>query len=254
MTRYPSFVAVGDSFTEGLDDPRGDGTFAGWADRVAERLAHLEPDFAYANLAVRGKLLGQIVEQQVPVAAAMRPALVSLAGGTNDMLRPGFDADALGAALRTGVATLRNSGAQVVLFTGGDPSGRLPWASRLLPKVVALNDLVRAIAADLDTVLVDLWPTRVWDDVRLWSDDRLHLNTTGHARVASAVLEALGVPNDDDWRAPLPPAPPRPWHATRADDLRWARTHLAPWVGRRLRGRSSGDAVEPKRPQLTPYR
>jgi hypothetical protein len=28
--------------------------------------------------------------------------------------------------------------------------------------------------------------------------------------------------------------------------------HAAPWLGRRIRGRSSGDGIVPKRPQLLP--
>lgn len=247
-----SYVALGDSFTEGLDDPRPDGTFRGWADRVAERLAAEHDGFRYANLAVRGRLLAPIVAEQVPVAAAMRPTLVSLAGGTNDMLRPKFDADRTGAGLRAGATALAEAGARVVLFASGDPSRRLPWGARILPRVVALNAHVRAIAADLDAVLVDFWPTRVWDDERLWSADRLHLDAEGHARVATAVLEALGYDVDTDWRAPLPAATPPRWTAARAADARWAREHLAPWVGRRIRGTSSGDSVEPKRPTLAP--
>jgi lysophospholipase L1-like esterase len=59
-----SYVAVGDSFTEGVGDPGPDGAFVGWADRFAVLLADRRPegDFDYTNLAVRGKLLDQIVE------------------------------------------------------------------------------------------------------------------------------------------------------------------------------------------------
>ena len=41
MRSISSFLALGDSFTEGLDDWRADGTPRGWADRVAEQLARL---------------------------------------------------------------------------------------------------------------------------------------------------------------------------------------------------------------------
>src|SRR5262249_12816783 len=58
---WQSFVAVGDSFTEGIDDPHPEtGVFRGWADLVAERLAVGEPTFRYANLAVRGRLFDRI--------------------------------------------------------------------------------------------------------------------------------------------------------------------------------------------------
>ena len=60
---YTSFVAVGDSFTEGMSDLLPDGSYRGWADLLAGRLAAGAPDFRYANLAVRGKLIGQIVDR-----------------------------------------------------------------------------------------------------------------------------------------------------------------------------------------------
>ena len=83
MSTWNSFIAIGDSFTEGLDDWRPDGTPRGWADRVAEHLAADRPGFRYANLAVRGKLLDQIVDDQVPVAERLAPDLITFsAAGT----------------------------------------------------------------------------------------------------------------------------------------------------------------------------
>ena len=86
--RWRSYVAVGDSFTEGLDDPYPDGSFRGWADLVAARLAAEAPDgLGYANLAVRGRLFPEVIVEQVPVALAMKPDLISFAAGGNDVLR-----------------------------------------------------------------------------------------------------------------------------------------------------------------------
>ena len=74
------YVALGDSFTEGVGDPdpRSPGGVRGWADRVAEELSIGHEDFAYANLAVRGLLLEQILERQVGPALALQPDLISL--------------------------------------------------------------------------------------------------------------------------------------------------------------------------------
>lgn len=249
-----SYVALGDSFTEGMDDGRPDGSYVGWADRLAARLAaDAAPGFSYANLAVRGKLLREVVAEQVPHAVQMRPDLVSIVAGTNDMLRSGFDADALGRLLRTAALELAGTGARVLFICGGDPRGRLPWAKRLAPRVAAYNAHVRETAAEVDGVLVDLWPTRLWDDTRLWAPDRLHLNRDGHERVTLAALEALGYDVELDWRTPLPPAARTPWRDARLDDAQWVRTHLAPWLVRRVRGQSSGDSVRPKRPELAAY-
>ena len=90
-----SFVAIGDSFTEGLNDAAPGGGYRGWADRLAGLIAVEHPGLRYANLAVRGKLIRQIVAEQVPAAIAMSPGLVSLAAGGNDIIRPGGDPDTL---------------------------------------------------------------------------------------------------------------------------------------------------------------
>ena len=115
-----SFAALGDSFTEGLNDPRPGGGFMGWADRVAAALAERAPGFRYANLAVRGKLLDQVIAEQVPRAIELAPDLVSLAAGGNDILR-GTDVDKLGARFEAAAAELRAAGCRVLIFTGFDP-------------------------------------------------------------------------------------------------------------------------------------
>ena len=97
VREWGSFVAIGDSFTEGLDDWLPSGYPRGWADRVAERLGDGRPDFRYANLAIRGKRLHQIVEDQVPVAERLRPDLITFCAGGNDILRPQCDPDSLAA-------------------------------------------------------------------------------------------------------------------------------------------------------------
>ncbi|MDX6273544.1 MAG: hypothetical protein QOJ92_754 [Frankiales bacterium] len=248
-----AFVAIGDSFTEGLDDALPHGGHRGWADRVADRLSVEVRGFHYANLAVRGRLLGQVVAEQLPLALSLEPSLVSFAAGTNDALRRGFDPEGLSELVCETARRITAAGAVPLLFTGTDPSRRLPLTRRLLPRIEALNAAAREAAWETDGVLVDLWPERVFDDTRLWSEDRLHLNALGHARVADAVLEALGFEIAADWRAPLPAALPLSWSGRRVADLRWAGSHLVPWVHRRLRGRSSGDLISAKHPELAPW-
>ncbi len=242
---------MGDSFTEGMDDVRPDGTYRGWADLVAQTLADGRPDFAYANLAVRGRLLPQIVVEQVPRALAMRPDLVSIVGGVNDLLRPSFDIAALHRKLDHAVARLRDEGADVLLVVGVNPTARSRALTRFMPRIVALNDAVAEIAEQRGCYPVNLFGATVFDDHRMWAPDRLHLSSLGHERVAGAYLETLGL-GDDTWRDPLPPTDPVQWWAARRDDVAWARTHLLPWLGRRARGQSSGAAVLAKRPALTP--
>lgn len=249
--RWSSFVALGDSFTEGLDDLRDDGQYRGWADLVADELARRRPGFTYANLAVRGRLMPQIIAEQVPRALAMRPDLVSLVGGVNDMLRPSFDAAAIHRRLDRAVGELRESGSDVLLVVGVNPTGRSKALTRLMPRVVALNEMVAEVSRRWGCYPVDLFEADVFADPRLWAADRLHLSAAGHERVAGAYLQTLGL-GDGWWREPLPPGDPVSFFGARRDDAAWLRAHLAPWVGRRVAGRSSGVQLAAKRPDLTP--
>ena len=248
-------VAVGDSFTEGMcDDLLPDGEYRGWADRVAERLAAEAPGgFRYANLAIRGKLIGQIVDEQVDAAAAMGAELVTLAGGLNDALRPGCDIGAVCAALGAAAEKLASGSRQLVMFYSIDPTRRMAGSARLLPAIVRVKEFVAELGERPNITVVNLFDERCFDDPRLWADDRLHLAPEGHRRVAEAVLEALGFPAAFDWRAPLPAAEPPKRLVKLGSDLRWLRKHLGPWIMRRLTGKSSGDGRAPKRPELTIY-
>ncbi len=255
-----SFAALGDSFTEGLNDPHPGGGFMGWADRVAAVLAERAPGFRYANLAVRGRLLGQVIEDQVPRAIELAPDLVSLAAGGNDILR-GADVDVLASRFESAVTQLQAAGCRVLIFTGFDPRS-LPVIRLLRGRVAAYDMHLRAIADDHSCQLVDLWSMRVLRDPRAWSPDRLHLTSEGHRRVALRTREVLGIPAARDWRAPLPASAaadgqdPRTrraaWLAARRQDASWARQYAMPWVRRRLAGTSSGDGLDPKRPDLSP--
>ena len=255
--RIGSFVALGDSFTEGLDDPRGDQRgYLGWADRFAQLLAAQQPGLRYANLAVRGKLLGQVADEQVPRALAMAPDLISLAAGGNDLLRLRSDPDALAQTLDDVVRTVLMAGSQMLIFTGFDP--RFPVLRLIRGKVAAYNMHLRAIADRHGCQVVDLWSMSVLADPRAWSADRLHLTPDAHRRVALRVCEVVGARVEEDWREPWP-ALESPsasgraaWLAARRMDVRWAREHAVPWVARRVRGVSSGDGMAPKRPELLP--
>ena len=254
-----SFVAIGDSFTEGVGDPAPGGGFRGWADRLAGLLAARYPGLRYANLAVRGKLLRQIVAEQVPAAVAMSPDLVSIAGGGNDILRPGGDPDTLAELFDVAVARLRQAGSRVMIFTGADPTG-IPVLRLLRGRIAAYDMHLRGIADARGCYLVDLWSMRFMRDMRSWSPDRLHLTAESHRRVALRACEVLGVPVTDDWRVPqhdeaLVSADElalAAWLAARRKDAHWAREYLVPWVNRRLHGSSSGDGLTAKRPELQP--
>lgn len=237
-------MALGDSFTEGVGDPRPGGGMRGWADLVAEDLAARTPGFAYANLAIRGRRFDQIADEQVAAARTMGADLISFSGGGNDALRKGFDVHELMTKFDRAVATLAETGAEVLLFRFPDMSIRLPLRRVLLPRIIVMNDSVTAIAERRGAKLVDLFGDEAFNDPALWDSDRLHLNPAGHRRVADQVLAVLGVAEAPGHLVSEPVL------ATRAADLRWAAAYLRPWVQRRLTGRSSGDGLLPKRADL----
>jgi len=246
------FVAIGDSFTEGIGDPEpgSPGGHRGWADRVAEVLSRQVDDFAYANLAVRGRLIAQIVDEQVAPAVALKPDLVTFCAGGNDVIRPGGDPDAVAVQFEEAVARLSAGGATVVIFTGID-THFTPVFRPLRGRIAIYNENLRAIADAHDCIVADQWALKSVQDPRFFDDDRLHMNPLGHHEVARMVLRALNVPNDLQPMQP-DPLPESTWREARASDLVWARTHFVPWVLRRLRHQSSGDHVTAKRPDAIP--
>jgi lysophospholipase L1-like esterase len=255
-----SFVAVGDSFTEGLEDDLGAaGRHRGWADRVAAALAVRDGGIRYANLAVRGRLLDAVAREQVPVATALAPDLVSFQAGGNDVLRPRVDLPGVLDRYERAVEKLRAGGSEVLVFTFvGRTGGSGRTASVLSTRFTGFNAHVRQVAERHGCPLADLGSAAAaLGDRRLWHTDRIHLAPEGHARVAAAALEALGVRDaallggdPGWWREPLSARPPAGRGADLVDDVRWVRRHFVPWVSRRLRGVSSGDGLAPKHPEL----
>lgn len=252
MYGYESYVALGDSFTEGLNDELEDGTFRGWADRLAEILAQGARGFQYANLALRGKMLAEIIGEQVPVALEVKPDLITFCGGGNDVIVPGTDVDEISRQIDEVVARLRAAGIEVVLFNGPDPK-QLSVVSVLRGKIGIYNANLWAIAHQHDAKVVDLWAMDVLHDRRAWSEDRLHFTPEAHRRIALRTAEVLEVPTTEDWRVPWAADDDRhDWISLRRSDLVWTRAHLLPWIRRQIRGESMGDGLSPKRPQLAP--
>ncbi|MFI5860311.1 SGNH/GDSL hydrolase family protein [Streptomyces sp. NPDC051546] len=274
-----SYAALGDSFTEGVGDPGPGDTFLGWADRLAVLLAdrreeqherrqeqqhepyegqHGHPGeaarsggFRYANLAVRGRLPDQIVAGQVPRAKELAPDLVTFCAGGNDIIRPGSDPDAVAERYEAAVRDLTGSVGLVVITTGFDTRD-VPVLKHMRGKIATFSAHVRSIADRYECPVLDLWSLKSIQDRRAWDADRLHLSPEGHTRVALRAAQVLGLDTPADPDQPWPPMRPRGSVDTTRDNIHWAREHLVPWIGRRLRGESSGDHVQAKRPDLLP--
>ncbi len=253
---FHRYVAIGDSSTEGLDDPDDLGGYRGWANRLAERVAAAQDEpLLYANLGVRGLRTRKIRETQLDPAVALRPDLVTLFCGTNDLVRLSFDARALHDDVLHMQRALIAGGATVLGFTLPDLSPVMPLALPLVPRVRALNNALRAAAATSGAILVDFAKYPVGSDPRIWSTDRLHANSDGHTRIAAALAHALGLPGtDDSWSHPIPEALNLSLAEQVAAEMRWMREYFLPWMWSHLRGRSSADGRSAKRPALAPFR
>jgi lysophospholipase L1-like esterase len=252
-SRFARYVAIGDSSTEGLDDPSPDGGYRGWANRLAEHVARVQGSLLYANLGVRGRRTRRIREEQLGPAVDMQPDLVTLFSGTNDVIGGRFDVDAVAADVELMHRTLISAGATVLTFTLPDLSPVMPLARLVGPRLRALNDALREVAARSGAILVDVARYDVASDPRVWSEDRLHANSLGHARIAMALANALKLPGtDDSWSRPLDQSPRLTVPVRLAAEWRWTGRYFLPWAWRHLRGRSSGDGRGAKRPQLLP--
>lgn len=242
------YVAIGDSFTEGVGDaskhlPNG---VRGWADRVAEGLARQEPGWEYANLAIRSKRLRHIIAEQREAAVAMAPTLITVYAGGNDVMDLGTKVADILAHYERLVADLAQTGATLVLFTGYDVEVS-PLLGPLRRKNHAYNDGVRRIAAKYGAVLVDYATFEVYANPRMWGPDKLHMSKAGHKYLAARVLDTLGVPHSivhkHRGRAPRGV---RQW--TRAQ-YAWLTEWVVPMFGRKLRGTTLGDALSPRWPE-----
>jgi len=261
MRKFKRFIALGDSMTEGMNDEIIRGNFRGWADRVADVLAKEDQDFTYMNLAIRGKLVGQVLNEQVPVALPFitgdldaSHVLVSFHAGANDVLRPKYEPERTFTLYDEAVRTLHQSGAQLMLFcvletfAAGSRTG-----SALAERFREFNKNVKKMAEESGAILLDPNPDEFWHDKGFMSWDRLHMNSQGHYRAAQGVLAKLGLPHDERYREPLPPGIDPSAMKKLSENSKWFVLFLMPWIWRRIRGRSSGDGRSPKYPRPTQW-
>jgi lysophospholipase L1-like esterase len=251
---FSRYVALGDSFTEGVGDPDPacPNGLRGWADRVAEVLAQGNPEMRYANLAVRGRTMDEIIVEQIQTATMLEPDLVTIYAGMNDLLLVRNDIDSMMARYADALKTLQQTGALVLTFTAAD-LGTVPLFRRLRGRAAIYNELLRAIADNLGVRLIDFWRFSEFRDPRLWDSDRIHLSPLGHERMAAKVLDTISVSHQLATASAALLASTPPARDLRAN-LRWTASFAAPWVARRLRRVAPGEGVEPKSTTLAEVR
>src|ERR1700742_1751461 len=248
---YRRYVAIGDSQTEGLWDGDDMIGLLGFADRLAAMVASLWPGLQYANLAIRGKRIGHVLNEQVPRALAMRPDLITVCAGMNDVIQPGRSFGPALLDLERVYAALAASGATVVTTTFPNVAQFLPLGRLVSTRLAQINNAISTAAERYGFRLVDLYNAPSMRELDTWAIDRVHASTKGHMLFAAAAAEALNLPDSNhDWAEPgLSPAQ-RTLRAGAYEQLRWTQESFFPWIWRRLRGLSSADGREPKRPQL----
>jgi lysophospholipase L1-like esterase len=248
---FSRYVALGDSGTEGVGDrPYPDGSERGWADRLAEIISVANPRLLYANLAVRGRRVAEVHQEQLAPAIELGPDLVTVVAGINDVIRPGADLDAALLHMDEMLDDLRSTGATVVTATFPDLSPINPLARLTRRRLHHFNSGLRAIAAGRGALLVEAEDFPILADRRMWCDDRLHLSPEGHRGLASATVKALGYLDGFDPAAVFSSDLVR--RRRFLEELRWTHAFLLPWIRRRVTGRSSGDGRAAKRPRLEP--
>lgn len=266
---YRRYVAIGDSTTEGLEDPYPPhldlyaahghslspsneaerGSYRGWADRLAVHIAQSQPEpLEYANLAIRGHRLTGI-RDQLPAALAMKPDVMSIVGGVNDASKLGWNKHAARGQIAYLFRKARETGAEVITFTMPDPSA-INWLVRpLRGNVLDLNEITRSEAERYGVKVLDLTKYPVSVDPRLWHADRLHATSMGHAITARGLAFTLGLTGfDESFAAALPDADRASWRKRLLDDRAWLRDYLLPFAQRHRQGVSMGDGRTAKRP------
>ncbi len=250
---YLRYVAVGDSQTEGLWDGDDTSGVKGFADRLADQLEELQPGVLYANLAVRGRRIRDVLDNQLPAAVAMQPDLITSCIGMNDVTKPGKSFATALEDIELLHDRLAETSATVVTTTFPDLEQILPVGRVLGARVVQINAVIRAAAARHGFRLVDLYAAESMGDPDIWSPDRVHGSPAGHELFAAAAAEALELPSSNhDWAISKPDVVLPDFRSRMYSQALWTQNLLMPWIWRHVRGLSSGNGRDPKRPRLEP--
>ncbi len=195
MHPWHHYVALGDSFTEGVGDPVEGFEMLGAMDRLAAALRQSNPALRYTNLAKRGLVLAEIREQQLEEALRLKPDFITIVGGANDLLSGRFDPARFEAELEALFSALTASGARV--GTGNLPcfpilaTLREPLQTRLRKNFERGNAIIARLAAAYDVMIVDAWGASLRAEPQDWSADNLHLNARGYLRFASEIVRTI---------------------------------------------------------------
>jgi len=252
---YRSYVAIGDSLSEGL----GDFTFNldrnlnGWTDRLACILAKEAEDsgfeFHYANLALRGSKLTKIMQGQVQHALRLQPDLVTVMAGSNDLMSKPETIAQLSVVYREGLLQLLAAGCDVVVANTINPL-HLKVFRPLRYRAERFSEMIEDVAAELDIPVLDVYGIDSFEQLMFWAEDMVHFSGHGHIKVANQAAKLLAL----NYRYPeLEEQELTKISRGLLETVSWVGRDVIPFFQRKLKGVTSGDGLDPKHLKLESF-
>lgn len=252
---YASYIALGDSLSEGL----GDFTFHhdrhqnGWTDRLAAILSRQAREqgipFQYANLSIRGANLEKIVRLQIPQAIRLKPSIVTVMAGSNDLLGSKENREHLRKIFRQGLIELQDAGCEVVVANTINPI-HLRVFKLLSQRARDFSIMIGEVARELNIPLIDVHGIKDFEHLMFWAEDMVHFSGHGHIAVANQAATLL----DLKYRYPeLDPQELSIISRGIVETFAWIIRDVIPFIQRRLKGITAGDNMLPKHLTLENY-
>lgn len=252
---YRSYVAIGDSLSEGLGDFTFnlDRSYNGWTDRLACILAKEAQDlgyeFQYANLALRGSKLSKIMERQLQHSLRLQPDLVTVMAGSNDLMSKPEKLPELREIFRDGIHQLLAAGCDVVVANTINPI-HLKVFKPLRYRAERFSEMIGEVANEFDVPVLDVYGIENFAELMFWAEDMVHFSGHGHIKVANQAAKLL----DLRYRfVELDPQELTPISRGVVETVTWVTKDVLPFFQRKLRGVTSGDGLDPKHNQLQPF-
>lgn len=191
---WKRFVAIGDSFTEGIGDEVEGIALKSWVDHFVQLCVN---DIEYANFAKRGLVTKEIRSQQLEKALTFNPDLVSLIAGANDVLKGRWNHYAYKEDMKCMIDTLSKTGADIMIANLPDFTVRLPFSTEkkqvLKEQLLEANEVILSLSREHQLHHIDFWNHQLVNDNTLWSKDFIHPNSKGYVKVAELIFSSLPV-------------------------------------------------------------
>lgn len=235
LAKRDSYVAIGGSSIEGtmdLADPGNPDNFMfGWVDHLVwglprRRTAVSLTSLKYANLAIYGRKLPQMVTERMAIVPGIHPVLISTIGRGSDLVWVSRDSDYLPHLVESMVVSVRGTGVDVLLGTIRDSKG-FPTIFLVRLTIAEFNVNVWSITQRHGYHMLDQWDLCPIHTMNLWVPDRLHLKPIGRRLMMNHMLQALGFePRYPEYDQVFRDGGTTKW--TFNQNREWVKSHLVP--------------------------